>query len=88
MTVRQAEELARTAPNKAPKSARPGGRRAEKDPDTLALEGDLSANLGMAVRIDHEAGGNSGFVSIRYNTLDQLDLLCRGLSLLPKDGLA
>jgi ParB family chromosome partitioning protein len=88
MTVRQAEELARTATNKAPKSARPGGRRAEKDPDTLALEGDLSANLGMAVRIDHEAGGNSGFVSIRYNTLDQLDLLCRGLSLLPKDGLA
>jgi ParB family transcriptional regulator, chromosome partitioning protein len=86
MTVRQAEELARTAINRAPKQSKAKDRRAEKDPDTLALEGDLSANLGMSVRIDHEAGGNAGIVSIRYNTLDQLDLLCRGLSLLPKDG--
>lgn len=84
LTVRQTEELAQTALNKAPRSlgAKRGSR--DKDADTRALEGDLSANLGMSVSIDHEAGGNAGVLSIRYNSLEQLDLLCRGLSVLPR----
>ena len=62
-------------------AAKPAQRRAlEKDADTKALEGDLSAVLGMRVIIDHEAGGEAGRVTIRYNTLDQLDELCARLS--------
>lgn len=62
-------------------AARPAPRKAvEKDADTKALEGDLSAMLGMRVTIDHEPGGEAGRITIRYNTLDQLDDLCGRLS--------
>ncbi|MGB7244575.1 MAG: ParB/RepB/Spo0J family partition protein [Sulfitobacter sp.] len=49
----------------------------EKDADTKALEGDLSANLGMKVVITHGANGEAGQMSLHYNSLDQLDELCR-----------
>jgi len=52
----------------------------EKDADTRALEGDLSANLGMKVSVDHTAGQEGGQMTIRYESLDQLDTLCRILS--------
>jgi ParB family chromosome partitioning protein len=55
-----------------------GGNR--KDADTAALEADLSANLGMGVNISHETGAEKGRLTVSYNTLDQLDLLCRALS--------
>jgi ParB family chromosome partitioning protein len=53
---------------------------AEKDADTKALEGDLSAILRMKISIDHKAGGESGSVTISYDNLDQLDELCNILS--------
>ncbi|MFC7702660.1 ParB/RepB/Spo0J family partition protein [Plastorhodobacter daqingensis] len=53
---------------------------AEKDADTRALEGDLSANLGLSVTIDHQPGGQAGQLVIRYKTLDDLDRLCGLLS--------
>ena len=52
----------------------------EKDADTRMLEADLSAATGMRVAIDHKPGGESGKVSISYNSLAQLDDLCRVLS--------
>ena len=52
----------------------------EKDADTKALEGDLSAALGMSVSVDHKPGGEAGQLVIRYANLDQLDDLCRMLS--------
>lgn len=52
----------------------------EKDADTRALEGDLSAMLKMKVSIDHKPGGESGSVTISYGDLDQLDQLCNLLS--------
>ncbi|MFT4149241.1 MAG: ParB/RepB/Spo0J family partition protein [Paracoccaceae bacterium] len=82
LSVRETEKLAK-APEKKPGSPRP---RVEKDADTRALEGDLSANLKMAVRIEHEPGTGRGTLSIRYNSLEDLDLLCRGLSVIPRDG--
>jgi ParB family transcriptional regulator, chromosome partitioning protein len=85
MTVRQAEELAKKQTNTVGTAPRPR-RSTEKDADTRALEADLSANLRMAVSINHEPGGETGTLTIRYNTLDDLDLLCRGLSVLPRDG--
>lgn len=60
---------------------KPAAKRGmEKDADTKALEGDLSAVLGMKVAIDHKPGGEAGVISIRYDTLDQLDDLCGRLS--------
>lgn len=52
----------------------------EKDADTKALEGDLSANLGMRVQLSHKPGQETGQMSIKYTSLDQLDELCRLLS--------
>lgn len=53
---------------------------AEKDADTRALEGDLSANLGMSVSLSHKPGQENGQLSIQYKSLDELDELCRLLS--------
>ncbi len=64
------------------KSGKTGGSKraaAAKDADTLALEGDLSANLGMPVSIDHDPSTGEGRVSIRYKDLAALDDLIRVL---------
>lgn len=52
----------------------------DKDADTKALEGDLSANLGMRVQLSHKPGQEAGQMSIKYTSLDELDELCRLLS--------
>ena len=83
LSVRATEALAKKqqAGEGDPVSPRPAPKRAvEKDADTKALEGDLSAVLGMKVTIDHKPGGEAGVISIRYDTLDQLDDLCGRLS--------
>jgi len=84
LSVRETEDLVRKS------TIDPAKRRAlrqssGKDADTRALEADISANLGMAVRIDHDAAGQGGKVSISYRSLDDLDLLCRALSLISRD---
>lgn len=86
LSVRETERLAKAVAGKPArgKSGKPNAD--DKDADTKALEADLSANLKMSVRINHERGGETGILSIRYNTLDDLDLLCRVLSDLPRDG--
>lgn len=86
MSVRQVEELVRQDSRPASGKRSSGGRHFEKDADTRALEADLSANLKMAVSIKHEPGGETGLLTIRYGSLDDLDLLCRALSQLPRDG--
>jgi ParB family transcriptional regulator, chromosome partitioning protein len=79
LSVRQVEEIAQAdqaSPDKPDaKSARP---KAEKDPDTRALEKALQDVLGLTVSIDHK--GQGGELRIRYKTLDQLDGLCRRLN--------
>lgn len=81
LSVREAERLAK-APEKGP--ARPKATQ-EKDADTRALEQDLSANLGMKVRIDHRSVDGDGVMTIQYRSLDDLDELCRVLSVSPLD---
>lgn len=78
LSVRDAERLAK-GPKPAVKMRKPSAK-VEKDADTRALEGDLSAAMGMKVTIDHKAGGESGVVTIRYADLDQLDDICGKLS--------
>ncbi|MBT4830989.1 MAG: ParB/RepB/Spo0J family partition protein [Marinovum sp.] len=61
-------------------SAAPRARSGTKDADTKALEGDLSASLGLKVSIEHQAGSESGQIIVNYTTLEQLDDICRILS--------
>ncbi len=80
LTVRQAEALARGGGKRSighrPILAGETGRG--KDADTRALEMDLSDATGMAVEIEDRDG--RGQLTIRYQTLEQLDELCRRLS--------
>ena len=77
LSVRETEELVRRqAEGAAAKSRRP---QSEKDADTRALEGDLSAHLKMKVAIKH-AGQDGGQLVISYKDLDQLDRLCQILA--------
>jgi ParB family chromosome partitioning protein len=61
-------------------SAAPRARSGTKDADTKALEGDLSASLGLKVSIEHQAGSESGQIIVNYTNLEQLDDICRILS--------
>ncbi len=74
LSVRETEKLAKSAGAKS--QASPRSRQSGKDADTRVLEQDLSANLGMAVVIDHQ-GHDGGRVTIGYKSLDQLDELCQ-----------
>jgi len=79
LSVRQTEKLAKKTGSlvEQNKKSRP---KTHKDADTVSLEGDLSANLGMKVAVEHVSGGENGKITITYQTLDQLDELCRILS--------
>ena len=76
LSVRQTEALVKRGDVPPKKSA----RKTEKDSDTVSLETDLSANLGMKVNIAHKDGSETGVVSISYKSFDELDALCQLLS--------
>ncbi len=77
LSVRQAEKLAKP---KAPKPESSNVIKQEKDADTVALELDLAANIGMKVTISHNTGTQTGSVILSYTSLDQLDELCQILT--------
>ncbi len=82
LSVRATEALAKKkTDDESSTSARPRPSAKEKDADTKALESDLSAALGLPVQVDHKAGGEAGQVTIKYASLDQLDEICRILSI-------
>jgi len=79
LSVRATEALVkREQGGPAPKKT--AVEKTEKDADTKALEGDLSAALGMKVSLNHKPGGESGQMVVAYKSLDELDELCRLLS--------
>jgi ParB family chromosome partitioning protein len=86
LSVRETEALAREPGKKGTGKASGPRGKSEKDADTRALENDLSANLNMRVTIDHAGVDDGGTLTIRYRSLDDLDLLCRVLSTIPRDG--
>lgn len=87
LSVRETEKLAKAASEPAVARATRGSEdRSEKSADTRALEQDLSANLGLRVTISHAPGRDGGTVSIAYRNFDELDELCRVLSLSPSAG--
>lgn len=69
LSVRETERLANETKDPAPKKA--SRAPVEKDPNTVALERDLSALLGLKVSVTFR--GSGGELTIHYNTLDQLD---------------
>ena len=90
LSVRETERLVKQAAqgNDDRTSEKPGKSKPvmDKDSDTKALEGDLSAALGMRVSVDHKMGTEAGSIKISYKTLDQLDDLCALLSATNLDG--
>jgi ParB family chromosome partitioning protein len=74
LSVRQTEALA------ARKPEAPGSGGPAKDPETVALERDLSERLGLKVDIGFD--GKGGTLRIQYRSLDQLDGL---IALLNRD---
>lgn len=73
LSVRDTERLVKSRDAEHPRGA--GAAAQAKDPDTRALEADLSAALGLAVTITPR--GMGGEVRIAYADLDQLDGLCQ-----------
>jgi len=78
LSVRETEKLVKNEGKPAPvaKLAAPS-----KDADTRALETDLAASLGLKVSIDHREGSEKGSITLSYKSLEQLDEICRRLSL-------
>lgn len=83
LSVREVERLVRKA---ATGSAAPVQRRARSERDSgdaadiAAVQSHLEEFLGLSVRINTDADPRSGAVTIRYRTLDQLDLICQRLT--------
>jgi len=79
LNVRDTERLVQR--EKAPPPAPPAPK--QKDADTRILEQDLADRTGLAVAISHNATNGSGSVTLRYQDLDQLDLIVERLSAHP-----
>jgi ParB family chromosome partitioning protein len=86
LTVRQTERLARGEGEPAAaggKTGRAGEKKPAppKDPDTVALERDLTALLGLRVTIEFR--GQGGSLTVHYQTLEQLDDVLHRLNQMP-----
>ncbi|SFR35284.1 chromosome partitioning protein, ParB family [Litoreibacter janthinus] len=79
LSVRETERLAKSGIEKK-KPSQKQKARPEKDADTKALEGDLSATLKMPVSIDHTEGTEAGRITVSYRDFEQLDEICRLLA--------
>lgn len=85
LSVREVEKLVRkqtrgeSAAPSGPRTAR-AERSSADDADIAAVQGHLEEFLGLPVKIHADADPRSGAVTIRYRTLDQLDLICQRLT--------
>ena len=77
ISVREAEDMARQSEAAQAKKPRAVSAPRSKDPNTAALEKEVSAALGLRVTLSGK--GPSGVVQIRYQNLDQLDEVVRRL---------
>lgn len=81
LSVREVERIVRrqTQPSNPPRQAR-ADRNSADDADISAVQAHLEEFLGLPVRINADVDPRSGTVTIRYRTLDQLDLVCQRLT--------
>ncbi|MFC4253839.1 ParB/RepB/Spo0J family partition protein [Altererythrobacter xixiisoli] len=84
LTVRDVEKLARRKPAENGGGERRQARQARsssaQDADIAAVENHLEEFLGLPVKIAIDDDPKQGSVTIRYRTLDQLDLICQRLT--------
>lgn len=83
LSVREVEKLARHSgePKATSGAIKPRmSGNASADADIVAVQNHLEEFLGMPVKISSESDTSKGAVSIRYRSLDQLDLLCQRLT--------
>jgi ParB family chromosome partitioning protein len=81
LSVREVELLTRKPSKRAadPIERRAYGETAE-NADILAVQQHLEEFLGLGVKIRPEVDPRKGTITIRYTTLDQLDLVCQRLT--------
>jgi len=80
LTARDVERLTRKASSEnAPRRAREP-RGGADNADIAAVERHLEEFLGLQVRIKADSDPRTGLVTIRYGSLDQLDLVCQRLT--------
>lgn len=79
MSVREVERLVKRGAVSKPRQA-PRETSANDNADIAAVQSHLEDFLGMAVRIATDKSPQQGAVTIRYRTLDQLDLICQRLT--------
>jgi ParB family chromosome partitioning protein len=80
LSVREVERLARSEKSAGAKRRASAPRDSANDADIAAVQNHLEEILGLSVRIATDADPRSGAVTIRYRTLDQLDLICQRLT--------
>lgn len=85
LSVREMEKRTRKIGSRTGEGA--GRRRHAREPrdvtgdaDIMAVQNHLEDFLGLPVRITPDADPRSGAVTIRYRSLDQLDLICQRLT--------
>jgi ParB family transcriptional regulator, chromosome partitioning protein len=86
LSVRQTEVLGQAARRPDARPGRPGPmeyKSAAKNPDSMAMERDLAAALGM--KVDLTLNGPGGVLTITFTSLDDLDELAQRLSLPASD---
>lgn len=82
LSVREIEQLVKqigasvAGGSTAPKAPAP----TQENADIAAVQRHLEDFLGLSVRIKADADPRSGAITIRYKTLDQLDLVCQRLT--------
>jgi ParB family chromosome partitioning protein len=78
LSVRDIETLTKK-PRARPEPAQAAHQTSE-NADILAVQQHLEEFLGLSVRIKPEGDPRKGTITIRYTTLDQLDLVCQRLT--------
>ena len=82
LSVREIEKMVRQIAKsvKAGNAKPDDNRNLAEDADIAAVQRHLEEFLGLPVRIKADADPRTGSISIRYGSLDQLDLVCQRLT--------
>jgi ParB family chromosome partitioning protein len=82
LSVREVEQVVRRhSGREAPTQRRARNEfKSARSADIQAMQAHLEEFLGLSVKINVDADPRSGAVTIRYRTLDQLDLICQRLT--------
>ena len=80
LSVREVEKLVRQGKEGRTRRHAREPKDTPRDADIEAVENHLEEFLGLPVKIATDTDPRSGSVTIRYRTLDQLDLICQRLT--------